>query len=110
MRRSTLLSSLALATLAFSGCHCGQNTLLRTGPSQLQICRLDAASELCDDTLAVGLNLSVDFGQGQPGAPVTRSLVLRAKGDGVVQLLKVGLVTNADRASPSPASPPSPTS
>ena len=95
VRRSTLLL-VALVTLGFAGCHCGQSTLLRTGPSQLQICRVDAGGEVCDDTLAVGVNLPVDFGQGQPGAPVTRNLLLRAKGDGSVNLLRMGLTTASD--------------
>src|SRR5438067_663734 len=64
--------------------------------STLQICRVDTGGESCDDQLAAGANLAVDFGQIRPGDKADRQLVLRAKGDASIHIPRLALTARSD--------------
>ena len=64
--------------------------------STLQICRLDPAGEACNDKLAAGDNLAVDFGQVRPGSPAERKLVMRALGDAPIHIARLKLTPQSE--------------
>jgi hypothetical protein len=61
----------------------------------LQLCKVSNGTETCDDALAAGTNLQVDFGEPAIGAPVAQAMLLRAKG-AAINVSSISLLSSSD--------------
>jgi hypothetical protein len=61
----------------------------------LQVCKVSNGTETCDDALATGTNLQVDFGEPAIGAPVAQAMLIRAKG-AAINVSSISLLSSSD--------------